>query len=238
MRIINIIISFIDYFDKKKILKFFKKNFKNELINVIDIGGHKGETLEFFIKNFNVNKIFIFEPNKDLFLIIKKKSFTDDRIKIFNYGVGFKNEKKKLNITVDSASSTINKINTNSEYFKRKKKLLVYSKKKSFFLGTQDIEVVNLSEFILNKEKKIDILKIDTEGYEYNILRGIHKLDFKKIRYIYFEHHYDLMIDKKYKFDDINQLLKENNFLLKFKLKMKFRKSFEYIYESKQKSIY
>ena len=69
-------------------------------------------------------------------------------------------------------------------------------------------------------------------GYEYNILRGIHKLDFKKIRYIYFEHHYDLMIDKKYKFDDINKLLKENNFSLKYKLKMKFRKSFEYIYES------
>ena len=48
-------------------------------------------------------------------------------------------------------------------------------------MGVQDIEVVNLSEFILNREKKIDILKIDTEGYEFNILRGIHQLDFKKI---------------------------------------------------------
>ena len=74
-------------------------------------------------------------------------------------------------------------------------------------MGVQDINVVNLSEFILNNEKKIDILKIDTEGYEYNILRGIHKLDFKKIRYIYFEHHYDLMIDKKYKFHD-KQIIK------------------------------
>ena len=100
-------------------------------------------------------------------------------------------------------------------------------------MGVQDIEVVNLSEFILNKEKKIDILKIDTEGYEFNILKGIHQLDFNKIRFIYFEHHYDLMIEKKYKFRDINELLKKNNFLLKYKLKMKFRKSFEYIYESK-----
>ena len=31
-------------------------------------------------------------------------------------------------------------------------------------------------------------------------------------KYIYFEHHYDLMIDKKYKFRDINNLLKKNNF--------------------------
>ena len=101
-------------------------------------------------------------------------------------------------------------------------------------MGTQIIRVVNLSEFLLNKENKIDILKIDTEGYEFNILNGVHKSDFKKIRYIYFEHHYDLMIDKKYKFRDINELLKKNNFSLKFKIRMKFRKAFEYIYESNE----
>jgi len=75
-------------------------------------------------------------------------------------------------------------------------------------------------------------LKIDTEGFEYNILKGMEKDDFNMVRFIYFEHHYDLMIDKKYKFHDINKLLKEYNFSLKYKLKMKFRKSFEYIYES------
>ena len=206
----------------------------NDLLNIIDIGGHKGETLEFFLDNFNVNKIFVFEPNKELFEYIKKK-FNDKKIYLFNYGVGIKNEKKVLNITVDSASSTINNINKNTEYFKRKKRLLSFGSKK-FFLGTQTIKVVNLSEFILNKETKIDILKIDTEGYEFYILNGIHKPDFRKIRYIYFEHHYDLMIDKKYKFRDINELLKRNNFSLKFKIRMKFRKAFEYIYESNQKN--
>ena len=33
-----------------------------------------------------------------------------------------------------------------------------------------------------------------------------------KISIIMFEHHYDNMIIKKYKFSDINQLLIENNF--------------------------
>lgn len=231
---INYIISLIDYPNKLKVLKFFKKNLNNDFLNIIDIGGHKGETLEFFLDNFNVNKIFVFEPNKELFEYIKKK-FNDKKIYLFNYGVGIKNEKKVLNITVDSASSTINNINKNTEYFKRKKRLLSFGSKK-FFLGTQTIKVVNLSEFILNKETKIDILKIDTEGYEFYILNGIHKPDFRKIRYIYFEHHYDLMIDKKYKFRDINELLKRNNFSLKFKIRMKFRKAFEYIYESNQKN--
>lgn len=229
---INLIIKLIDYPNKIKVLNFFRKNLDKKLINVIDIGGHKGETLEFFMDNFSVNKIFVFEPNIKLFKYIKKKFF-NEKIFLFNNGVGFKNERKKLNVVVDSASSTINKINTNTEYFKRKKKFLTFRKKDNFFLKPQDIEVVNLSEFLLYKEKKFDVLKIDTEGYEYNILKGIKHNDFKKIRFIYFEHHYDLMIEKKYKFKDIDELLKKNNFDQKLKLRMKFRKSFEYIYESK-----
>ena len=230
---INYIISLIDFPNKLKILKFFKKNLKNDSLNIIDIGGHKGETLEFFLNNFNVNKIFVFEPNITLFKYLKDK-FTNKKIYLYNYGVGLKNEKKTLNITIDSASSTINNINTDTKYFKRKKKLLSLGNK-PFFLGKQTITVVNLSDFLLSKENKIDILKIDTEGYEYNILKGIQKFDFKKIRYVYFEHHYDLMIEKKYKFKDINEFLKTNNFLLKFKIRMKFRKAFEYIYEKNQR---
>lgn len=122
---ISLIINLIDYTNKLKVLKFFKKKFDKNLINVIDIGGHKGETLEFFLKNFNINNIFVFEPNKKLFDVIKNK-FKKENIHIFNYGVGFEKEIKNLNITIDSASSTINKINTNTEYFKRKKKILSF----------------------------------------------------------------------------------------------------------------
>ena len=43
------------------------------------------------------------------------------------------------------------------------------------------------------------------------------------------------MINKGYKLSDINKLLNENNFYKKYKLKMEFRKSFEYIYENAKK---
>ena len=88
-----------------------------------------------------------------------------------------------------------------------------------------------------NNFKNIDILKIDAEGYEYNILKGINNLDFRKIRFIYFEHHYDLMIKKGYKFSQINEFLNKKKFFKKYKLRMKFRKSFEYIYELSKKKI-
>ena len=43
---------------------------------------------------------------------------------------------------------------------------------------------------------------------------------------------YDNMIDKDYSFSDICNILKKNNFALKFKSKMYFRKTFEYIFEN------
>ena len=108
---------------------------------------------------------------------------------------------------------------------------------KNFLKKKQKINLNNLSNIIKDKFiKQIDILKIDTEGYEYNVIKGISDVDFKKIRFIYFEHHYDLMIKKGYKYSDINEILKKKGFNLKYKLKMKFRKSFEYIYEASEKN--
>ncbi len=75
-------------------------------------------------------------------------------------------------------------------------------------------------------------MKIDTEGYEFEILLGLSN-DIKKIGIIMFEHHYDNMIKKNYTFNSINKLLIENNFKMKYKIKMPFRKTFEYIYVQK-----
>ena len=46
----------------------------------------------------------------------------------------------------------------------------------------------------------------------------------------FLEHHYNDMIVKNYKFRDINNLLRVNNFIQIYKYKMPFRKTFEYIY--------
>ena len=86
----------------------------------------------------------------------------------------------------------------------------------------------------INKKKidKIDLLKIDTEGYEFKIIKGLGE-SISKIKVIHLEHHFDDMIIKNYKLSDIHNYLKRNNFIKIFKIKMKFRKSFEYIYKNK-----
>jgi len=93
--------------------------------------------------------------------------------------------------------------------------------------------MILLEDYLVEKNiNKIDLLKIDTEGYEYETLLGLRN-KLKNVKLILFEHHYDNMILKNYKFRDIHKILINDNFLQIFKIKMPLRKSFEYIYENK-----
>ena len=238
IKILSIIIYFIDIKNKKKIINFFKKKLNNKPLIVIDVGAHIGETIRLFNKNFNVENILAFEANPIVFKKLEKKIKKinhKNKINLFNLGLGDKEEKKDLLIFNDTSSSTYNKINEQTDYYKRKKKFLsLFSKnildKK---ISTNVLPLSKVNE--MYELKNVDILKIDTEGYELNILKGIYKDHFDKIKYIYFEHHYDLMIKKNYKYSDIKIFLNKNNFFLTFKMKMKFRKTFEYIYENRNK---
>ena len=87
-----------------------------------------------------------------------------------------------------------------------------------------------LYQYLNNKKiDNIDFLKIDTEGYELNILKGL-KDNIRSIKIIFFEHHYDNMVKKNYRFGDIHSLLINNKFKKIYKSKMPFRKTFEYMY--------
>ena len=229
-------VYFVDYTNKKKILNYFRSKLKDVFLVAIDVGTHKGETIDFFLDNFNIKQIYCCEPNSEVFSELnKKKKYQDEKIKLFNLGLGQLNEEKQLNILRDSSSSTLNPFNENSKYFKRKKKILNYFSYSDEYIAKKElVKILKTSDFInQNLIQNIDVLKIDTEGYEYKILKGINNNQFKFIKFIYFEHHYDLMLNKGYKFRDINDFLVEKGFKKSFKIKMKFRKTFEYIYENK-----
>ena len=98
------------------------------------------------------------------------------------------------------------------------------------FFKKQVIKTTTLDKYLYdNRIFNVDLIKIDTEGHEFEILKGL-KINIKNVNTIIFEHHYDDMIKKNYTFSDINNFLKKNSFTKVFKAKMPFRKSFEYIY--------
>ena len=227
------LLNLIDYFQQKKIIKLINKKFLEPII-IFDVGAHYGETINIFKKKIKYKKIYSFESSPRNFEILKKKFYKKKigNIEIFNYALGDKKSKKYINQTLESSSSTINQINFNSKYLSKKLKILNI-KNKNLFIKKIPIEVITIDEFIEdNKINKIDLLKLDTEGYEYNILKGLSK-NFNKVKLVYFEHHYDDMILKEYKFGDIHNLLHRNGFKMIKKYKMFFRKSFEYVYENK-----
>ncbi len=232
----NFLIKIIDYQYQKKKYFFLKNNIKN--INIFfDVGAHHGETIKDFLKNFSIKNIYSFEPSKINFDIldnkvqILKKKYLSTNIQIFNCGLGKINETLTLNEISDGESNTFNDLNTNSKYFKKKKMITSLFGIKKFFRDKTVSNVMTLKRFMDEKKiNNIDFLKIDTEGFEYNILLGLSDY-LKKTNFILFEHHYDNMIIKNYKYSDIHKLLTNSGFKKIYKTKMPFRKSFDYIYK-------
>ena len=229
------LLNFFDYYYQLKLFRFLKKRGYLEFRYFFDIGAHKGESIKLFLNHFKITNIFSFEPSSVSFEELKKNSlkiknkFKNTNISIENYALGQEKKIIKMKQVNESSSSTINDINTNSNYFKKKSRFL-FNLKKNFYKNIA-IKQITLSEYILeNKILHIDFLKIDTEGYEFSVLLGL-KNDLKRVKLIMFEHHYHDMLIKNYKFSDIHQLLKKNDFKQVYKYKMAFRKTFEYIYE-------
>ena len=239
----HIILRILNIFDLKhqyNIFKFLKKNNLDKFEIILDVGAHKGESINLFLKNFIVKKIYSFESSPINFDLLKqnlisiKKKFKKTEIVIENLTLGSENKEALLKQIDESSSSTLNNINLESNYFKKKRSLLYNDKKKNFYENIK-INITTLDEYLDKKKiKYVDFLKIDTEGYEYEVLKGL-KENIENVKLIMFEHHYDDMLDKGYSFGDIKDLLNKNNFMQIFKAKMPFRKTFEYVYINKEK---
>ena len=234
-----LLLNVFDFFYKKRIIRFLKKN---DLINIdifFDIGAHKGESINFFLKEIKVKKIISFEASPINFEFLKKKKnyyikkFPNINIKIENIALGSENRNISFKQFDESSSSTFSRINKQSKYFKRKYNILNFLSKEEIFKSF-NLKIQTLDNYMeINNLKKIDFIKIDTEGYEYEILKGLRD-KMNNVGIIMIEHHYDDMIKKNYTFRDINALLKVNNFAQIYKSKMPFRKTFEYIYKKKE----
>ena len=238
-RLVLLFLSFFDYFYQKKIIKFLKKNSLSEINLIFDVGAHKGESINLFLKNMKVKNIVSFEASPLNFKYLEnnkknlEKKFPNTKIIIENLALSSDGRVVTFNQFNESSSSTINNINQESRYFKRKFNLLNLRNKKKIYESFK-LKTETLDNYIYqNNYNRISFLKIDTEGYEYEILIGLKKR-IKSVDTIMFEHHYDNMIIKKYTFSDINYLLKKNDFYQVFKSRMPFRKSFEYIYRRKE----
>lgn len=212
------IIRFIIYINElfffyPKLRKFYKKQLTNKPLTVIDVGANRGQTIDFFLKNFNIFNLFAFEPNTILFRNLKQKYSRTINVNLHNLGVCFSKGKRLFNVNILDETSSFENINVKSQYAIKKAKILGV-KIKELVDESYMVNTTNLNDFILETQlKNIDIIKIDVEGHEYEVLRGLFSKDLKtKTNYIQIEVHHGDMYSNNV--TEINELLLLNNYKL------------------------
>ena len=125
------LLTFFDFFHKRKILKVLKKLLNNDKKVIFDVGAHNGESILLFNKNFNLLKIYSFEPLETNFLKLKiNTKKIEKKITYFNCALGKKKKKRIIKEMIETSSSTLNDINENTKYFKKKNFFWVLKKKR------------------------------------------------------------------------------------------------------------
>ena len=110
----------------------------------------------------------LFEPNPYLFDKLKVKYKKYKNIKIFPYGVGNKEESKKLYITNDTGK-TLSSIK--EQHPNLKKNFRNIQIVKTTIVKIKNIKKIILENKLINKNKIF--LKLDTQGNDYEALMGI-----------------------------------------------------------------
>ena len=214
------IFDIIDKFiHQRRILKSIKENI-NEISTYIDVGSHKGTYTDLILDNFNVKKAFLFEPQKNIYKFIKKKYELKKKIYIFNNAVSDKVKIGKIYINKHDLTSSLNQINKKNLYLNFKAKLFS-TNISEMIKESYDVKIVTLLDLIKKKKlKNIDLLKIDTEGHEEEVLKGLGK-KINIIKIILIEIHND-DIYLKYSSSKINKYLVKNKFYLHKRIKFPF----------------
>lgn len=156
---------------------------------VFDAGGYEGQwTSDIFSKY--CCKIFVFEPVKEFADIIKKRFSKNKKIIVFNFGLSNKTYKTKISVDKDSSSLYINR-----------NKL-------------ENVDFVRLVDFIKERNTdRIDLLKLNIEGAEYDLLEDlINSGDIKKIRNIQVSFH-EFVPNAGIRMKNIQSELKKTHFL-------------------------
>ena len=196
-----------DNFHLWRIKRFLSRHIFLKDPIIFDIGSHRGKLTKLMNELYANSSMYCFEPNESMNLSLQK---IGKNVKVFNYAVGEKNGEEKILINKIDLTHTLSKINKNSQYLKIKNFIIGKSEEKIVY---KKIKVVSLTNFCkTNKIKRIDFLKVDVEGYEYEVLKGAKDI-IKNVRFIMLEvQKNDMYAD--YSKSEIENFLKKNNFVL------------------------
>jgi len=148
---------------------------------VVDFGSNIGFSALYFLTRNNYSRCYLFEPVPDNVKKLKAnlKDFSN-RYSLSEVAVSNENGIKKFGV----------------EKFGRCGGLL---RETDNYINVKCVNVNDILQNILDKEKCIDILKIDTEGSELDIINAIEKSILLKIKIIFFEIDYTVKLNSDFR---------------------------------------
>lgn len=138
---------------------------KYDIKTVLDVGANLGQTAKSFEESFPKSKIYCIEPILSTFNELKNNT-TKMNVSCYNLALGSENGTIDVKINLSVGNQTMNSLvqkNQDSNKFKEGPDDFTIEK----------ITVQKLSDFCKsNSISHIDYLKIDTEGYDLEVLKG------------------------------------------------------------------
>ena len=208
MKIIPKILDYIHLkYHLKKVENYMNDHFNSDINVIFDVGCYKGSFIDICLHIYRSNcTIYAFEAEKRIYEKLSHyKRYKN--INIYNFGISDKNALLDLNVSYQEGTSTFSSLNDKSKYLKFKSGILG----EKLFVKKENVEVKKIDSFCLEKGiKKIDFLKIDTEGHEMSVLLGAEKSIMKiKVILLEFSNH-DMYLN--YNNKKIENFLIKNNF--------------------------
>ena len=176
---------------------------KLEIDTALDVGANEGQFGKKLRNLGYKEKIISFEPLKNFFNLLGKNSSDDKKWQVMNIAIGDEDGETIINESNYSLSSSILPIS----------KLHLEAKKNSNYIGKQKISIKKIDKFIDNENlnKNNLFLKIDTQGFEYHVIKGSFK-NLKNIRAILCELTLVELYEGQKLWLEIIDLLAANNF--------------------------
>lgn len=172
-----------------------------EFRTVFDVGAYHGNFISQVLDLNPGLTVHVFEPFNDSFQLIQNKFKSNPNIKVNHAAV--------------SEVSGLAQLNVNS--FKETNSLLESSSVDGAIdlltqnQSTESVVVVNLDEYCKeNRIEFIDLIKIDTQGNSYNVLKGFEFfLRNKRVKYLYVEAEFVEIYKNEKLFSEIELLMRE-----------------------------
>lgn len=170
-----------------------------------DVGANQGQTISLLQRAFKQPRIYAFEPAAEIYQALEAKP-RPSRVQLYNYALGHDCSQKEFINYEDSPLSSFRVLEKTTENQFRDVKIK----------NKQVVDIKTIDWFVAeNQIDKIDLLKIDTQGFDLQVLKGGGEcFQQGRIKNVFVELNFVKMYENQDRADQISSFLTSHRFRL------------------------